>query len=120
MHESCFCDRRFPLRLCQGSPSRTGEAAMTASGGNLIVAEVNRKGALPRAGRGSRDYDSAVRARNITVRWTVATFEIAEDVCSHSLRRFNTDQIQTGFNDSACGIGQGDTGRGRTQARVLI
>ena len=55
-----------------------GEAPMTAGGGNLIGAEVNRKGALPRAVRVSRDYDSAVRARNITPRWAVATFEIAD------------------------------------------
>ena len=40
-----------------------GEATMTAGGGNIIVAEVNRKGALPRAVRESRDYGSAVRVR---------------------------------------------------------
>ena len=41
---------------------RSGRHLMTASGRNLIRYFLNRKGALPRAVRESRDYDSAVRA----------------------------------------------------------
>ena len=51
--------------------------SMTASGGNLIDFILNRKGALPRAVRESRDYDSAVRVRFLAVQWTVATIEVA-------------------------------------------
>ena len=52
--------------------------SMTASGGNLIDFILNRKGALPRAVRESRDYDSAVRVRFLAVQWTVATIEVAD------------------------------------------
>ena len=51
---------------------------MTAGGGNLIGSEVNRKGALPRAVRESRDYDSAVRVRFLTPQCGVATIEFAD------------------------------------------
>ena len=50
---------------------------MTASGGNLIDFILNRKRALPRAVRESRDYDSAVRVRFLAVQWTVTTIEVA-------------------------------------------
>ena len=52
--------------------------SMTASGGNLIDFILNRKRALPRAVRESRDYDSAVRVRFLAVQWTVATIEVAD------------------------------------------
>ena len=39
------------------------EALTTRSAGNLVRCEFNRKGALPRAVRESRDYGSAVRVR---------------------------------------------------------
>jgi hypothetical protein len=45
-----------------------GMKSMTACGGNLIDFILNRKGALPRAVRESRDYDSAVRVRILTPR----------------------------------------------------
>ena len=51
---------------------------MTAFGGNFIDFILNRKGALPRAVRESRDYDSAVRVRILTPRCGVATIEVAE------------------------------------------
>ena len=49
----------------------------TRSAGSLVSVILNRKGALSRAVRESRDYDSAVRVRILTVRWTVATIEVA-------------------------------------------
>jgi hypothetical protein len=45
----------------------------TASGGSFVSVILNRKGALPRAVRESRDYDSAVRVRILTPLWGVAT-----------------------------------------------
>ena len=51
---------------------------MTASGRNFIECEFNRKGALPRAVRESRDYDSAVRVRNLAPRCGAAPIEAAE------------------------------------------
>ena len=50
---------------------------MTDSGGNLIDFILNRKRALPRAVRESRDYDSVVRVRFLAVQWTVTTIEVA-------------------------------------------
>ena len=50
---------------------------MTTIGGNLIDFILNRKRALPRAVRESRDYDSAVRARFLTAQWAVAPIEVA-------------------------------------------
>ena len=50
----------------------------TACGGNFEKFILNRKGALPRAVRESRDYDSAVRARFLTAQWAVAPIEVAD------------------------------------------
>ena len=49
----------------------------TASGGSFVSVILNRKGALPRAVRESRDYDSVVRVRFLAVQWTVTTIEVA-------------------------------------------
>ena len=50
---------------------------MTACGGNFIDFILNRKGALPRAVRESRDYDSAVRVRFLAPQCGVTTIEVA-------------------------------------------
>ena len=48
------------------------------SAGSLVSVILNRKGALPRAVRESRDYGSAVRVRILTPQCGVATIEVAE------------------------------------------
>ena len=65
-----------------------GEPLMTRCAGNLIRGELNRKGALPRAVRESRDYGSAVRVRILALQWRVATIEIAD-----SIPLFRTTQV---------------------------
>jgi hypothetical protein len=56
-----------------------GMTLTTASGGSFVSVILNRKGALPRAVRESRDYDSAVRVRILTPQCGVATIDVADN-----------------------------------------
>ena len=87
----------------------------TRSAGSLVSVILNRKGALPRAVRESRDYDSAVRARFLTAQWAVAPIEVAVFESRRDHQKYGSPSWVSVFLLFSWGFEHTAAGRGRTK-----